>query len=308
MGLKGVAFLVTGSVGLLSDALESSVNLTAAIVALFVLRLAARPPDHNHHYGHGKAEYFSALAEGIMILAAAAAVVASAVPRFIHPRPLEQVGIGLAITAIAALINLAVARVLLRAGRQHRSITLIADGRHLLTDVWTSGGVLLGVALVALSGWQRLDPLVAILVAVNILVTGFNLIRQSTAGLMDASLPAEDLAAIDGVLGRYRSDHVQFHALRARAAGSHRFVSLHVLVPGTWTVQQGHDLVERIEADIARALPGATATSHLEPRDDPASYDDIAIGDDRWKAREHREQPSKTDNAGDDADTPSSAP
>lgn len=285
MALKAGAYWVTGSVALLSDALESTVNLTAAMVALFALRLAGKPPDDSHHFGHGKAEYFSALIEGIMILAAAGAVIASAVPRFLQPRPLEQVGAGLAVTAIAALINLAVAVVLVRAGRRHRSITLLADGRHLLTDVWTSGGVLLGVALVSFTGVEWLDPLVAVLVAVNIVVTGFNLIRRSTAGLMDAALPAEDLAAIEAVLDRYRGDRVDFHALRARAAGWHRFVSVHVLVPGHWTIQQGHNLVERIEADIAQTLPDATPTTHLEPRDDPASYDDIAIGPDRWQAR-----------------------
>ena len=184
----------------------------------------------------------------------------SAVPRFIHPQPLDRVGAGLLVSAVAALVNLAVAIVLMRAGRRHRSITLSADGRHLLTDVWTSAGVLIGVGLVALTGWDRLDPTVAMLVGVNILVTGFSLVRRSSAGLMDASLPAADQAAVDAVLNRHRSDVITFHAVRTRAAGRYRFVSLHLLVPGDWTVQQGHDLAEQVEAEIVEALPDASVT------------------------------------------------
>jgi cation diffusion facilitator family transporter len=277
IAIKTVAYLITGSVGLLSDALESVVNLVAAAVALWALRLAARPPDRTHHYGHGKAEYFSAGAEGLMIVVAAGVVVWSAVARFIHPQPLNRVGAGLLVSAAAATINLAVAIVLLRAGRRHRSITLSADGRHLLTDVWTSVGVLVGVGLVALTGWERLDPAVAVLVGVNILATGFSLVRRSSAGLMDASLPAADQAAVDAVLARHRSDTVTFHAVRTRAAGRYRFVSLHLLVPGDWTVQQGHDLAEQIEAEIAEALPDASVTTHIEPIDDPASFDDVLL-------------------------------
>lgn len=282
IALKTGAFFLTRSVGLLSDALESVVNLVAALVAVLALRVADRPPDQAHHYGHGKAEYFSAAVEGLMIVVAAGLIVVSATQRFLHPRPLERLGVGLAVSAVAALVNLAVAVVLLRVGRRHRSIALTADGRHLLTDVWTSAGVLVGVGGVAVTGWERLDPVVAVLVGVNIVVTGVGLLRHSTSGLMDSALPTGDQAAIEAVLDRYRSGEVAFHALRTRVAGRHRFVSVHVLVPGAWTVQRGHDLVDRLEADLAAALPGATVSTHLEPLEDPASWADIAIGHDRW--------------------------
>lgn len=275
IGLKTVAFALTGSVGLLSDALESGVNLVAAVVALIALGAAARPADEEHHYGHSKAEYFSAGVEGALIFVAAGAIVVSATGRLLHPRPLEQVGVGLAVSIIAACINGAVAAVLSRAGRRYRSITLVADGRHLLTDVWTSAGVVVGVAAVAATGWQRLDPLVALAVAANILVCGARLIRSSVRGLMDTALPASDHAAIEAVLSRYvNTEGVRFHALRTRDSGASRFVSVHVLVPGAWTVQAGHDLLERLEADLDHALGGATVFTHLEPIEDPASWAD----------------------------------
>lgn len=284
MALKTVAFLLTGSVGLLSDAIESSVNLVAAIVALVALGIAARPADASHHWGHGKAEYFSAGAEGLMIFAAAAAVIATAIPRLLHPKPLESVGVGLAVSAVAGIVNLLVARKLLRAGKAHRSVTLAADGKHLMTDVWTSAGVIVGVALVAVTGWQRLDALVAMVVGLNILVAGYVLVRNSTAGLMDAALPTADLAVVETVLARHRSEgRVDFHAVRTRAAGQHRFVLFHLLVPGTWTVHEGHELAERIEAEICEALPGASVTAHIEPIEDAASYADIALAFDRWE-------------------------
>lgn len=278
MALKTGAFALTGSVGLLSDALESTVNLVAGVVALVALTVAARPPDPTHHYGHGKAEYFSAAAEGVMIVVAAVAIVLSALPRLLHPRPLDAVGAGLAVSAVATVLNLAVGLVLVRAGRTHRSLTLTADGRHLLTDVWTSVGVLVGVGAVAVTGWQRLDPILALLVAANVLVTGFALVRQSTAGLMDAALPADEVRALHGVLDRYRADAVVFHALRTRAAGRHAEVSVHVLVPGEWTVQRGHDLLERFEADVREIMPGAVVFTHLEPVEDPISYQDVPPG------------------------------
>jgi cation diffusion facilitator family transporter len=285
MALKSLAFLLTGSVGLLSDAIESSVNLVAAVVALVALRIAARPADQTHHWGHGKAEYFSAGVEGLMIFAAAAAVIVTAVPRLMHPRPLESVGVGLAVSAVAGMANLATARVLLRAGHAHRSITLSADGKHLMTDVWTSVGVIIGVSLVALTGWQRLDPLVAVVVGINILVAGYGLVRNSTSGLMDAALPVADLAVVEAVLARHRREgEVAFHAVRTRAAGQHRFVLFHLLVPGSWTVHDGHDLAERIEAEICEALPGASVTAHIEPIEDEVSYADIALAFDRWES------------------------
>jgi cation diffusion facilitator family transporter len=272
--LKTGAYAVTDSVGLLSDALESGVNLVAAVVALVALTVAARPADREHPYGHSKAEYLSAGIEGAMILVAAGAIVVSATGRLLDPRPLEQVGVGLAISAVAAAVNGAVASVLLRAGRRHRSITLVADGRHLLTDVWTTAGVLAGVAAVEITGWERLDPIVAIAVGFNIVFAGWRLISRSVGGLMDVALPPADCDAIDAVLARYRHDGVHFHALRTREAGRHKFVSVHVLVPGTWTVQAGHDLLERLEADIETALGGAIVFTHLEPVEDPASWGD----------------------------------
>lgn len=277
MGMKTVAYLLTGSVGLLSDAIESSVNLVAAIVALVALIIAARPADDTHAYGHGKVEYFSAGVEGTMIFLAATAIIWSAVDRLLHPVELERLGIGLAVSVGAALVNLAVSLVEQRAGKRHRSITLEADAKHLMTDVWTSGGVVVAVGLVGLTGWEVLDPLIAIGVAINILVAGAILIRRSAAGLMDQALPAADLAAVEEVLGRFRGPAVQFHAVRTREAGQRRFVSMHVLVPGAWDVQQAHDLVEEVEDAVRAVLPGSTVTTHIEPLEDPASFADEGL-------------------------------
>lgn len=274
MLLKGVAYLVTGSVGLLSDALESLVNLAGALMALAMLAVAARPPDEEHAFGHGKAEYFSAGVEGALILIAAVSIAVTAVDRLLHPRALEQVGLGLAVSVVASLVNLGVALVLLRAARVHRSATLHASGHHLLTDVWTSAGVVVGVGAVALTGWQRLDPIVAIVVAANIVWTGGRIVLNSVAGLMDVALPAGEIAVLRQLLDRYANEGVEYHALRTRQAGARRFVSLHVLVPPDWTVQAGHELLERIEADIRRALPPATVFTHLEPLGDPVSMDE----------------------------------
>jgi cation diffusion facilitator family transporter len=275
--LKKLAWALTGSVGLLSDAAESVVNLVAAVVAMAALRWAVKPADEEHAYGHAKAEYFSAGVEGTLILLAAVGIAATAVQRLIHPQPLESVGIGIAVSALASAINLAVGLLLLRTGRRERSIVLEADGKHLLTDVWTSAGVIVGVAAVALTGWDRLDPIVALAVAANILVAGGGLLRRSASGLMDRALEEPDLEAIRETLAEFERDGVRFHALRTRQAGSRRFVSLHVLVPGAWTVQRGHDLVERLEARLCTRLPGATVFTHLEPAEDPRSFADTAL-------------------------------
>ena len=275
--LKVVAWALTGSVGLLSDAAESVVNLVAAVVAMAALRWAVKPADEEHAYGHAKAEYFSAGVEGALILIAAAAIAVAAVARLIHPQPLESVGIGLAVSAVASLINLAVGLVLLRVGRRERSIVLEADGKHLLTDVWTSAGVIVGVAGVALTGWERLDPIVALAVAANILIAGGGLLRRSAGGLMDRALEEPDLEAIRDVLAEFERDGVRFHALRTRQAGSRRFVSLHVLVPGAWSVQRGHDLVEHVEGSLCSRLPGASVFTHLEPAEDPRSFADTTL-------------------------------
>lgn len=275
--LKGVAWHLTGSVGLLSDALESFVNLAGALMALAMLSLAATPADENHAYGHGKAEYFSSAFEGFLILLAAVSIAYAAAQRLLSPQPLEAVGVGLAVSVTASVLNLFTARILMGVGRQYQSITLEADAHHLLTDVWTSAGVIVGVGLVWLTGWLWLDPAIALLVAANIVWTGWQLLRRSAAGLMDVSLPADQRAAIEALLDTYRDKGLDFHALRTRQAGTRAFVTLHVLVPGGWTVQQGHDWSERIEADIRLALPHTHVTTHLEPREDPVSLVDQGL-------------------------------
>lgn len=272
--LKGWAYLLTGSVGLLSDALESFVNLAGALMALAMLTVAARPPDEDHAYGHGKAEYFSVGLEGALILIAAISIAVAAVGRLLHPRPLEQVGIGLAVSVVASAINFAVAAVLMRAARMHRSATLEADAHHLMTDVWTSAGVIVGVGAVVLTGWLWLDPVVALAVAANIVWTGSRIMYKSVSGLMDAALPEDDQKVLRALLDRYVEEGIEYHALRTRQSGARRFVSLHVLVPPEWSVQQGHDTLERIEADIRRALPPVTVFTHLEPLGDPAAMRD----------------------------------
>ncbi|MFM9377103.1 cation diffusion facilitator family transporter [Gordonia sp. VNK21] len=273
MALKVIAWQITGSVGLLSDAAESLVNLTAAVVAFVALWVAARPPDDSHQFGHAKAEYFSAIIEGLMILIAAAIIIASAVERLLHPRELETVGVGLAVSTLAGALNGLAGWALVRAGRRHRSIALQADGRHLLTDVWTTVGVVIGVALVALTGWLPLDALIAIAVAVNILYVGYGLIRRSVGGLMDAALDAADQCEIERVLDGFRSPEVDFHDVRTRQSGWLRFVTLHALVPGDWTVRRGHDLAEQVQDALTAALPDLRVVVHVEPVDDPRSYE-----------------------------------
>lgn len=278
IALKVGAWMVTGSVGLLADAAESLVNLVAAVVALIVLKVAAKPADKNHHFGHTKAEYFSAAVEGIMIFLAAASIMVLAVERLINPRELEAVGVGLAISVVAAIVNGVVARILIKAGRQHRSITLRADGKHLMTDVYTSVGVVLGVALVALTGWVWLDPVVAIAVGINILVAGYQLISESTAGLMDVSLSREDNEKIRRLLDEHSDKGVvEFHAVRTRESGRRQFMEMHMLVPGTWSVQEGHDAMEDLIEVIIEQFPGMKVTGHLEPIEDPRSYEDMHL-------------------------------
>jgi cation diffusion facilitator family transporter len=281
LALKTAAYFITGSVGLLSDAVESVVNLIGGFMALAMLTVAARPADEDHAYGHGKAEYFSSGVEGGLILVAAVSIAIAAVLRLIAPRPLQEIGLGLAVSLAASLVNLAVALLLLRVGRRHNSITLEANARHLLTDVWTSVGVVVGVGVVALTDWERLDPVVALIVAANIVWTGVGIVRRSIAGLMDISLSAEDMAAVRKVLKAYEQTGIQFHALRSRQAGARKFVSTHVLVPGGWTVQHGHELLDRIEADIRRAVPDTVVFTHLESLDDPASWDDQTLERDK---------------------------
>ena len=287
--LKSYAYWLTDSVGLLSDALESLINLVAAVIVLIVLSISARPPDDNHAYGHDKIEYFSSGAEGIMILLASFSIAYTAWERLWHPEPLQQLDVGIAISVLASLINLIVARVLIGVGQRRRSITLEADGKHLMTDVWTTIGILIGVGLIAIanhfeltlnlarqlgmSGWEILDPIIAIIVAIHILWAGMQLIRRTVSGLMDAALPEEELAQIVEVLERFsRSDHITYHALRTRYAGARRFVSVHVLVPGDWSVKKGHDFLEMMEQQIMDKFDSIDIDTHLEPIEDLASW------------------------------------
>lgn len=279
IGLKMSAYLLTGSVGLLSDALESLVNLVAAVLALLVLSVAARPPDEEHAYGHDKAEYFSSGVEGALIVIAAVTILASAVGRLLQPQPLMQLNLGLAITLLAAVINLVVALVLRRAGRRFDSVTLEANAQHLLTDVWTSAGVVVGVGAVMVTGWQPLDAIVAIVVALQIIVAGIRLVTEAVHGLMDTALCVTELAQIEATLDRYARSNVEisYHALRTRRSGSRRFISVHLQVPGAWSVQKGHTLVEEIERDLREVLSPVSVLVHLEPIEDPVSWQDIEL-------------------------------
>lgn len=277
ISMKTGAWLLTGSVGLLSDALESVVNLVAALIGLIVILWSTRPPDEDHAYGHEKADYVSAGFEGALILLAAFTIAYAAVDRLINPVGLTEVGIGLTISVIASLINLGAATLLIRTGKQEQSLTLEADGRHLMTDVWTTAGVIVGVALVWLTGLERLDPVIALLVAANIVRTGSGLVKDSMSGLMDRALPDEELAAVNEVLARYSHGEVEFHALRTRKAGRRSFVTVHVLVPGEWTVQAGHDFAEKVEEDLRGALGHATVFTHIEPVEDPLSFADTGL-------------------------------
>ncbi|MEO6742228.1 MAG: cation diffusion facilitator family transporter [Chthoniobacteraceae bacterium] len=275
--LKLAAWRLTGSVGLLSDALESVVNLAAAFVALGSLAVAARPADDEHAFGHSKAEYFAAGTEGALILVAAAAIAWSAVERFFSPQPLSEPAAGLAISAVASCVNFAVARVLLRVGRKRNSIALEADAKHLLTDVWTSVAVIPAVALVAFTGWLWLDPLIGILIALHIVATGVTLVRESMLGLMDTGLPVPQLEIIRTTLSKYAEEGVQYHALLTRRAAARQFMSVHLLMPGNWTITRGHDLAEIIERDLRKAIPGLIVLTHLEPDDDPVSWHDVEL-------------------------------
>jgi cation diffusion facilitator family transporter len=276
--LKTLAWWLTGSVGLLSDALESFVNLAAALLALSMLRLAAAPPDAQHPHGFSKAEYFAAGIEGALIVVAAVAIIAAAIPRLLAPRALETPLLGLALTAAATAINLACALLLIRVGRTEHSIALEADGRHLLTDVWTSVGVIVGVGLVAATGWLILDPLVALAVAVQIIWTGIGLMRRSAAGLLDAAIASDEQQEIGKLFTEYSARYgVSFHALRTRQAGSRRFITFHLLVPDAWTVERAHHLSEEIEARIRSLVPNASLLTHIEPISDPASYEDVEL-------------------------------
>lgn len=278
IGLKAGAWIVTGSVGLLSDALESLVNLVAAGLALVLLSIAARPPDEEHMFGHDKAEYFSGGIEGGLIVVAAASILISAVGRLIEPRAIEHVDVGVILSVIASAVNFFVARVLLRAGREHHSLALEADARHLMTDVWTTAGVIVGIIVVSTTKVYIIDPIIGLAVAVHIAVEGFRLLNRSAHGLMDRALPADEHRRIVEVLESYHEEGARYHALRTRRSGGRSFVSLHVLVPGEWTVQEGHELLERIEHDIRAVIPTTSSIfTHLEPIEDPKSWEDVEL-------------------------------
>jgi cation diffusion facilitator family transporter len=272
--LKFGAYKLTGSVGLLSDAVESIVNLLAAVVALWALTVARQPADEEHAFGHSKAEYFASGFEGLMILGAAVSIAIAAWGRIQDPQPIENVWAGLGVSLVAAGINGGVALALLRAGKRLSSITLRADAHHLLTDVWTSGGVLIGVVFVKFTGWLMLDPIVALLVALNIVWTAARLLIETGHGFLDAAISKEDRDKVNAVLESYRDKGVTIHAVRTRVAGRRRFLEMHVLVPGIWTVQKGHDLCQEIEEAVGAALPHATVLTHLEPFEDPISWND----------------------------------
>lgn len=278
IALKFSAYLYTGSMGLLSDALESCVNLIAAIVALIMIHIAEKPADEGHEFGHTKAEYFSSAIEGGLIMVAAFSIIWSAVPRLFAPQPIENVGLGLAISVSASIVNLGVAIVLLKNAKTHHSLLLEADGKHLMTDVWTSAGVIIAVLLVNLTGLLILDPIIAVLVALNIIWTGFSLLKRSANGLMDASISEGELKMVTNYLDGVSSDEFEYHSLMSRQAGQRKFISLHLLVPGAWSVQKGHDLAEHIEETIEDMFTEpVTVSTHIEPIEDPASMKDIGI-------------------------------
>lgn len=278
MALKTLAWHFTGSVGLLSDALESSINLAAALLALSMLRLAAAPPDAAHPYGRFKAEYFASGIEGALIVVAAASIVYSAVPRLLAPQPIEAPLLGILLSAAASAINLGGGLLLISVGRKRHSIALEADGHHLMSDVWTSAGVIAGVMLVAATGWHIVDPLVAIAVAVHIVWTGVMLMRRSFSGLLDAAIPEGERAEIEKIFAEYRRRYgVDFHALLTRQAGARRFISFHLLVPDAWPVDRAHQLSEEVEERIRELIPNVITLSHIEPISQPASYDDIKL-------------------------------
>jgi cation diffusion facilitator family transporter len=277
MALKGVAWWLTGSVGLLSDAAESVVNLVAAFAAYLALLYAARPVDREHTYGHEKIEFFSSGLEGGLIFVAAVFIAWTAIDRLLRGAQIQSLDLGLALSSLAALINLGVARLLLREGRRHGSIVLEADGQHLMTDVWTSGGVLIGLGLVWLTGYVWIDPVLGLLVAANILWTGFSLVRRSFNGLMDRALPDDEMARIREVIAVHLEAGMTFHALRTRQAGSRRFADFHLLVPGEMTVRHAHELADQIEDGLRKALPTLEVTIHLEPIEEPTAWEDSAV-------------------------------
>ncbi|GAA5181573.1 cation diffusion facilitator family transporter [Niveibacterium umoris] len=265
IGLKTGAWWVTGSVGLLSDAMESVVNLAGASFALWMLLIASTPPDDRHPWGHSKAEYFSSGFEGTLIFIAAIAIAATAIPRLLHPEPLVSLDIGLALSVLSTLLNFITAQILARAGQRLNSVALDADARHLMTDVWTTGGVLVGIVLVPVTGWLWLDPAIALVVAAHILKEGFRLMRGAVGGLMDEAMEPEEQAKVVAALDRFGGHGVCWRNLRTRSAGRNRFVQLDLLVPPDWTVERAHQMADDFEDAVRAEIPGAHVTTHVEP-------------------------------------------
>lgn len=276
--LKFYAFHVTGSMGLFSDALESFVNLFAALFALLMLHLSRKPADQEHEFGHGKAEYFSSAVEGALILIAAFTIIRSALPRIIDPQPLVNINTGLLFSLLASLVNLLVGLVLINNGKKKKSLLVEADGRHLMTDVYTSVGVILGIIMVELTGWLMIDPIIAILVGLNIIYSGYKLIHRSARELMDASIPEDELEKVTVYLDSLGNREIEYHSLLTRMSGPRRFISMHLLVPGDWSVKRGHDCADEVEETIiAMFREPVTVSTHIEPVEDPASMKDIGI-------------------------------
>lgn len=274
IALKTLAWWITDSVGLLSDAMESLVNLASAVFALLMVTIARRPADADHPYGHHKAEYFSSGFEGLLIIVAALGIVWAAVQRLLNPQPLDQLGWGLALSVLSSAFNGALAWAMLHSGRQHRSIALEADARHLITDVWTSAGVVVGISLVALSGWQWLDPAVAIGVALNILREGAALMWKSSQGLMDEALEPEIMADIEKALAEFDHHTIRFDHISSRRSGQRRFVDLHMHMPASWTLGRAAALRGSVEQALMSAVPGLRATIQLLPSDVEAHFED----------------------------------
>jgi len=276
--LKFYAYHLTGSIGFMSDAMESLVNLFAAVFALVMLHLSQKPADEGHAFGHTKAEYFSSAAEGALILIAAFSIIRSAITRLIEPVPLENLNTGLLFSLLASLVNMVVGIILIKSGKKHKSLILEADGRHLMTDVWTSAGVIAGIVVVKFTGWVVIDPIIALLVAINIIYTGYKLISRSASGLMDASIPDEDIQKVTTYLDSLKEQQIEYHSLLTRSAGQRKFISLHLLVPGEWSVQKGHDYADRIELTIENMFnEPVTVSTHIEAVEDPASMNDIGL-------------------------------
>lgn len=274
IAIKFASYFISGSVSLLSDAMESFVNLAAALITFFMIRLALSPPDKEHMYGHTKAEYFSSILEGLLIFLAALAIIYTAILRIIHPQPLQKIEIGLLLSLVASAINYVVAQILIAQGKKRHSIALEADGSHLMTDVVTSGGVFFGLIIVSITRISVLDPIIAIIVAIQIVITGVKIMNKSISGFMDVAIIPNELAIITDEFAKHEQKGIKFHGLLTRQSGARRFISFHVLVPGNWSVRKGHLLVEEIENNIHNLIPFSTITTHLEPIEDPLSWKD----------------------------------